>query len=97
MKFLLASSGVDVSTIDYPAQTGFSLGARGFVVRDYIGWSRIRDSPPIVYQAVEVLLKRIENTYDFLKHAGLLQDYDYATAYPTGDDFAFAYGQEEVR
>jgi hypothetical protein len=93
---LLRTGRDDFGVIDYPVQNGLSLGCRGFTVSDYWGWSRIRRLPHEAYEALFVFVRRVWNTYDFLRSVGLLEPGDYARAYPSKDDFVEAYGLRGV-
>lgn len=94
---LLRKSRDDFSVIDYPVQTAVSLGCRGFLVTDYISWTRFRTVPSEVSEAFFVFLHRVKNTDALLRELQLLYSREYATAYAPGDDLSKAYELQGVR
>ncbi len=84
-KSVLRGGRGDYAPIDYPLQTAVSVGARGFVVTDYIGWSRLANLPRDAAEALSIFLGRVAATYRLAKALGLVPSVDYAEAYEGHD------------
>lgn len=79
--YLLRRFQSDFEPIDYPVSYGHSLGRYGTTIDRRIAWLRIAEVPSEIFQALNIFIKRLFNTYAILDE--LFSESSYADHYRT--------------
>jgi len=61
--YLLRRFLLDFKPIRYPVSCGHSLGRYGTTVDERITWSKVAEVPSDIFQAFNIFVKRLVNTY----------------------------------